>query len=294
LWWQHQPGGVVVGARGVPPRLGEVGDQVEERLVALGEAGGLGRPVVHLDVDVGRPVGVPGRGDLGVPDALEVRRLGAGPRGGDQQVAAVGEEQGGEARVGAAGFGGGEAFTGRAVRRVRRAVEAERGGAEEPAVVGQVLGAQLLVVLSPGARQPPAGLGERGLRAVGLLAPAPVAGTDGDQHHRFVGAGDGESVPVGADLPADGVHAQRGGEPRTPLGPVVGRVLLPARELGRARPRTARTPSGSTDSCASGWGVVKPARKERDPGASVVRRTASTPAGAETKLSLRYATPSAE
>jgi len=69
--------------------LAEAIDEVEERTSAFGEVGGFGGPVVHLDVDVGSPVGAPRRGDLVVPNALEIRGLGAGAGAADEEIAAV-------------------------------------------------------------------------------------------------------------------------------------------------------------------------------------------------------------
>lgn len=47
-------------------------DEVPQRLGTLGEPHGLGRPVVHLQVDIEGVVVPPGRGDALVPDALQV------------------------------------------------------------------------------------------------------------------------------------------------------------------------------------------------------------------------------
>ena len=52
------------------------------------EVADLGGPVVHLGVDVDRVLAAPGGVQVVVPEALEVRRLAARPRAGDQQVAA--------------------------------------------------------------------------------------------------------------------------------------------------------------------------------------------------------------
>ena len=78
---------------------GHVVDQVEQRLVALGEVGHLHRPVVHLGVDVDGLLAVPGRLELIVPDPLQVGRLAARPAAGDQQVAAELEVEGRQLRV---------------------------------------------------------------------------------------------------------------------------------------------------------------------------------------------------
>src|SRR5205085_11926741 len=67
--------------------LGEVRDHAYERLVALGEVRHLRGPVVHLRVDVDGVLRLPRRRHLRVPDALKVRGLRAGARGGDEEVA---------------------------------------------------------------------------------------------------------------------------------------------------------------------------------------------------------------
>ena len=74
-------------------------DEVEERLVTLRQVRDLGRPVVHLQVDVDRELAVP-RGLVAVvPDPLQVGRQGAGTAGAEQQVAPELEVQFDEARV---------------------------------------------------------------------------------------------------------------------------------------------------------------------------------------------------
>ena len=90
---RHPAARVVVGLRGLAARLDQRGDELVQRLVQLGEVADLGRPVVHLDVDVEMPVAVPRRLDFLGPDALQVGRQSAGPRGADQQVAAEVEIQ---------------------------------------------------------------------------------------------------------------------------------------------------------------------------------------------------------
>ena len=52
-------------------------DEIEERFVTLRQPGQLGGPVVHLQIDVGVVVAVPGRGDVMAPDSLEIRGLAA-------------------------------------------------------------------------------------------------------------------------------------------------------------------------------------------------------------------------
>ena len=70
-------------------RLTQVADHREERLLRLGEVAHEGRPVVHLGIDVDGVFRVPRGVFLVVPHALEVGRLSARLRRGDQQIAAV-------------------------------------------------------------------------------------------------------------------------------------------------------------------------------------------------------------
>ena len=77
---RHPAARVVVGLRGLAARLDQRGDELVQRLVQLGEVADLGRPVVHLHVDVEVPVAVPRRLDFLGPDALQVGRQSAGPR----------------------------------------------------------------------------------------------------------------------------------------------------------------------------------------------------------------------
>ena len=74
-------------------------DVVGEGGVEVAEVGHLGRPVVHLYVDVGVDVGVP-RGRIAVvPDPLQVGRQGDAPAARDEQVAAIGEVELGQEQV---------------------------------------------------------------------------------------------------------------------------------------------------------------------------------------------------
>ena len=87
-------------------------DEVKERLVAFRQVGHLRRPVIHLGVDVERPVGAPRRTHGVVPDPLQIRREAAGARAGDQQVATVLVKQRGQAGIGLALDETREAFIG--------------------------------------------------------------------------------------------------------------------------------------------------------------------------------------
>ena len=83
----------VVDPRGLAAVSRELGDHPQHRLVALGEVRHLRRPVVHLAVDVHRPVGAPRRAHVLVPDPLQVRGLAAGAGARDEQVAPVLEDE---------------------------------------------------------------------------------------------------------------------------------------------------------------------------------------------------------
>ena len=78
---------IVVGLCGCLPRLDQRLHIVEQRHVTRGEVGGLGKPVVHLDIDVEVVVAIPRRRIFLCPDSLKVCREPAGPAGADEEVA---------------------------------------------------------------------------------------------------------------------------------------------------------------------------------------------------------------
>ena len=126
-------------------------EEVEERLVALWETADLGRPVVHLGVDVDRELAVPCRDVHLVPDPLEVRRQRSRSAGTEKQVAPVLEEQGEQSRVVAARSDPLEARLGR--ERGRRPVgrgwtavaERDPDSAHHLGVLPDMIGADLCV-----------------------------------------------------------------------------------------------------------------------------------------------------
>ena len=59
----------------------------------------LGRPVVHLGVDVDRVLAAPAGRDRLIPDSLEVGGLPAGPAAGDQEIATELEAEGFQVRI---------------------------------------------------------------------------------------------------------------------------------------------------------------------------------------------------
>ena len=91
--------GAVVDARGRRTRGGEFADHLQQRLVTFGQVGGLGRPVVHLGVDVDRVVAAPGGAHLVVPQSLQVGRLRPRTAAGDEEIPAVLEQQRRERRI---------------------------------------------------------------------------------------------------------------------------------------------------------------------------------------------------
>ncbi len=82
------------------------------RLETLAQVRLVRRPVVHLHVDVGVVVAPPRRMVAVVPLALQIGRQPARPRGGNQQVAAILEEQCFQAVIGTLGFEVREALVG--------------------------------------------------------------------------------------------------------------------------------------------------------------------------------------
>ena len=75
----------------VTAHLCHLDDEVEEGQVHLRQVGGFGRPVVHLHVDVGVYVAVPGCRSQVVPDALQVAGDVHASRTADFEVAPVGK-----------------------------------------------------------------------------------------------------------------------------------------------------------------------------------------------------------
>ena len=116
-------------------------DEADQRLHALAEVGGIGQPVVHLEIDVGRVLAAPRRIDLVVPDALEVRRLRAGAGRTDHQVPPVLDVERGERRIGRLRIGG-DALVGRQVG-VAAPAEIDAQAVEQALVLGDMTGPDL-------------------------------------------------------------------------------------------------------------------------------------------------------
>src|SRR5262245_7705041 len=83
---RYPAAGVVVLLGHARTSLRQIGERREQRFVTFREARQFGRPVVHLRVDVDRPLAVPWWVFRLVPNALQIGRLRTGTRTGDQEV----------------------------------------------------------------------------------------------------------------------------------------------------------------------------------------------------------------
>ena len=77
----------------------EVVDHIEQRLMALAQVAQLGGPIIHLAIDVHRPLAFPRRIQLLVPDALQIGRLRTRTAAGDQEITAILKMQRGQRRI---------------------------------------------------------------------------------------------------------------------------------------------------------------------------------------------------
>ena len=178
----------------------------------FGEVGQLGRPVVHLRIDVGGVIAAPGCLHPGIPDSLQVGGLAAGLRAADQQVAAKLE-----------------------VRRHQRGVLGPVEG-QQPVIDRPVLGIGMPQVQLHAVELELVGGHMGGQRLVVLLRSAPQVGRVARQRvaghvlvvHEIGSQGDMEQHLGGT------LHAQRlagGAHPATPgRDPGIGHVADRARD----------------------------------------------------------------
>jgi len=230
--------------------LGQIHHHRHERLDALAEVHRLGRPVVHLGIDVDRVLALPGRIHALVPEALEIGRLRARPRAADQQVPAELKVEGRQLRI--------VLLIGVSNPFVRRPLGG-RGGAE----VQRDAAKQLLMgghmVLEHRIERPPGGPGD-GLfgQCFGVAAhvlEALVAGRRRDQQDGGIRTGDGD-LPIGRDdLTAGCRHGHAGLElqgagnaGRAPVDALhhqgIGRLYRHRRLLRRLHPGRERDLAG--------------------------------------------------
>ncbi len=109
--------------------------------MALGQVRRLGRPVVHLGVDVDGVVAAPRRTQVRIPDALQVGRRPSGAGRADEQVSAVLVVERLEPGIDRAGGVLAQPPIGRE-RVLRPAAEIQRDAAEQRSIVGDVRAAQ--------------------------------------------------------------------------------------------------------------------------------------------------------
>ena len=85
----YPPSTVVVRPGGFLSVHAQTIDKVEQGEVTLRQVTYLGKPVIHLSIDVHCPIAAPGRADLVVPNALQVCRLRSQTRTGYQQITTI-------------------------------------------------------------------------------------------------------------------------------------------------------------------------------------------------------------
>ena len=138
----HVPGCLGSGYRQFP-------DHPEQRLLAFRQVCQLGRPVVHLRVDVDRVTAIPGRDRVFVPHPLQVQRLPAWARSADHQVTAELEQEGCQGGIGCLGelF---EPFVGRHRLLFGRRNQFEIDSVEQGTVIFRMALFQCLIVIGKG------------------------------------------------------------------------------------------------------------------------------------------------
>ncbi|OPZ66351.1 MAG: hypothetical protein BWY83_02903 [bacterium ADurb.Bin478] len=86
----HHPSiAAIMHARGHSAGFHQRLDIIHQRQSAFREMGGLRRPIVHLQIDIGMIIGIPRRRHGFIPLALQVGGQTTGPRTGDEQVTAI-------------------------------------------------------------------------------------------------------------------------------------------------------------------------------------------------------------
>jgi len=103
----HHPSvGSVNGFGCAASRLYQRFHKIEKGKVQLRKLGNFGRPIVHLEIDVGVEIGIPGRFHLPGPDSLQVCRQGSGTRTPYEQITAILKKQLNQSCVGGPLFAG--------------------------------------------------------------------------------------------------------------------------------------------------------------------------------------------
>ena len=208
----HPAARAVVFPRDGRALVGQLPDHPEQRLGTLGEVGHLGRPVVHLRVDVGRVLRIPHGIHVLVPDPLQVGRLRARTRRGDQHIAPELEQQRREGRVvGAVEFL--QPFVG-GKRGVGRRAEVDAHAPEEALVLGGVRRLEILRMSSADAARSAAF--DARIRIAAHILVVHEAGRRGDKERDAAGLADDEAVILDADAAPVGEGAKPNRVPEPP------------------------------------------------------------------------------
>ena len=221
--------GAPVHLRGARAGLREVLHHPQERFDALAEIARLGRPVVHLGVDVDGVFAAPGRVHAVGPEALQIGRLPARTRAGEEQVAAKLEVKRRKLRVVSIREVL-DALVGRQLHRLGGA-EVQRNPAEQPLVFGNVRLAQSVKGLpARGSDVIP----RQGLRVAADILEALVTRRRRDEQHGGIGVGHGNLVRVRRWFAAGSNHFDAGLELQR-AGDAIGRAV-DAAQHERVRP----------------------------------------------------------
>ena len=203
----HPTTGSVHALRRLATRYGQFLNHTEQRFVAFGQIGQLGRPVVHFSIDVDGIAAVPGRDGILVPDALQVEGLAAGTRTGYHKVAAVLEEGGSQVGVALVGKAV-DTLVGRQGQLLGRGSQLQADATEEGVEVGRMPFLQLVVSIGRSLLQDGRGLGRRvNALAAGALVETVVAGGHAQKEAGFVRAAHADTLVGDFDL-ATAAHGQ--------------------------------------------------------------------------------------
>ena len=96
---KHPAVGMIQVAGRASAADGQVLNHAKKREAAFAEICDLGGPVIHFNVDVCGVFAFPRGIEKLVPDALEIRRLGARAAAGNEHISAILEKESGQCRV---------------------------------------------------------------------------------------------------------------------------------------------------------------------------------------------------
>ena len=90
---RHKTPAVIVNGSRFLSFLTDFFHKAEIRLRTLSQVAALGMPVIHLGIDIDRPVAAPGSAQLPAPDSLQVGGKASFSGGSDEQIPSVLEKQ---------------------------------------------------------------------------------------------------------------------------------------------------------------------------------------------------------